>query len=389
MTPSTAGETRAKLLGGAARLVVKLGSNLLAPAGAGVKLDLVKSLAGQVAALRREGREVVLVSSGAIASGMRVLGLKRRPEAVEDKQALAAVGQPELMRQYAEAFAPLGIPVAQVLLVSDDILARRRFLNARKALRALLSRGVLPVANENDTVAVDEIRVGDNDTLSAHVALLTDADALVILTDVDGLYDGNPARDRGAKRLGVVAEITPEIRKLAGRGAGSAVGVGGMQTKVQAAEMLTSAGRAVVIARGTDEDVLARIVRGEDVGTLFLPAARRMSSRKRWLAFGVRTRGAVVVDAGARAALEKRGKSLLPRGVVRVEGTFGAGDAVALKDCDGQEFGRGLAGYSAEEISRIAGRAAGEIAAILGESRGDEVVHRDNLVLLNRDNSVL
>ena len=379
------GSARAELLGGASRLVVKIGSNLLAPAGKGIRRDLVRSLAGQVAALRKDGKEVVLVSSGAIASGMRVLGLKRRPEAVEEKQALAAVGQPELMRLYAEAFGARGIAVAQVLLVSDDILARRRFLNARKALLALLERGVLPIANENDTVAVDEIRVGDNDTLSAHVALLTDADALLILTDVDGLYDGNPRRDSGAARLSVVPEITAEIRRLGGRTAGSAVGSGGMMTKLAAAEMLSCAGRAVAIVRGTDDDILVRAVRGEDVGTLFLPAGKRMSSRKRWLAFGVKTRGAVVVDAGARTALEKRGKSLLPRGVVRAEGTFSAGDAVALKDGSGEEFGRGLVNYSSEEIGRIAGKAASEIPGILGESHGDEILHRDHLVLLNRN----
>ncbi len=271
---------RERLLGGAKRLVVKLGSSLLAPEGIEVHREWLNTLAGQVAELKRSGKEIVLVSSGAIASGMRLLKLKRRPEAVEEKQALAAVGQPELMRAYAEVFGHHGLQVAQVLLTQDDILARRRFLNARNALLVLLRRGVIPIINENDVVAVDEIRMGDNDLLSAHVALLTNADALVILTDSDGLYNGHPGKDPAATRIETVETITPEIRRMAGYAPGSAVGSGGMRTKVKAAEAVTSAGHAVLIARGTDERVLIRAVNGESLGTLFLPAGRRMPARK-------------------------------------------------------------------------------------------------------------
>jgi glutamate 5-kinase len=376
---------RARVLGGAKRLVVKLGSSLLAPEGTGVRADRLAGLAAQVAELRAQGREVVLVSSGAIASGMRLLKLARRPDSVEEKQALAAVGQPDLMRAYAEAFAKHGLVTAQVLLTQDDLLTRKRFQNARKGLLALLGRGIVAIVNENDMVAVDEIRLGDNDLLSAHVAVLVNADALILLTDVDGLHTGRPGRDAGATRIDVVAAVTAEIRKMAGHASGTGVGSGGMSTKVQAAEQVTRAGHAALIARGTDDRILLRAVAGEPVGTLFLPAGARMPARKRVLAFGVKTHGVIVVDAGARTALVTGGKSLLPKGVVRATGGFKRDEAVSLQGPDGAEFARGLAGYSAEEVNRIKGLAASEIAKVLGVSRGDEVVHRDRLVLLTRE----
>jgi glutamate 5-kinase len=236
-------------------------------------------------------------------------------------------------------------------------------------------------------VAVDEIRMGDNDLLSAYVAHLTEADALIILTDVDGLHDGRPGRGSAASRLDMVEAVTPEIRRLAGRRPGSAVGSGGMLTKIRAAEMVTKAGHAVLIARGTDERVLVRAVKGEPLGTLFMPSGRRMPSRKRWLAFGVKTLGAIVVDAGARTALLERGKSLLPRGVVGVSGTFEKGDPVAIEDASGREFGRGLAEYSSGELERIKGLSGGDIGKTLGFTRGDEVVHRDHMVLLSGEDS--
>jgi len=375
-------QVRASLLGGAKRLVVKLGSSLLAPEGTSVRTERLSALAAQVAELHAQGREVVLVSSGAIASGMRLLGLAHRPAAVEEKQALAAVGQPELMRAYAEAFARHRLFTAQVLLTSDDIMARKRFLNARKGLLALLARGVVPIVNENDMVAVDEIRLGDNDLLSAHVAVLVHADVLVLLTDVDGLHTGRPGRDAGARRLDVVEAVTAEIRKMAGQTPGSGVGSGGMLTKVRAADQVTKAGHAVLIARGTDTQVLLRAVAGEALGTFFLPAGTKMPSRKRWLAFGVKPRGAIVVDAGARAALVTGGKSLLPKGIQRVTGSFRRDEPVSLQGPDGVEFARGLPAYSADEVARIKGRPASDIGKVLGVSRGDEVVHRDRMVLL-------
>jgi len=263
---------RARWLGRARRLVVKVGSNLLAPGGKGVRPERLRALADQVARLRRQGRDVVIVSSGAIASGMRLLPASRRSANMVEKQALAAVGQPELMRAYAEAFSRRRLVVAQVLVTRDDLHVASRRANARRTLLALLRHGVVPIVNENDTVAVEEIRMGENDMLSAHVTGLTAADALVILTDVDGLFDGHPGRQRTARRIDVVRRITPEVRRRAGHGAGSAVGTGGMRTKLEAAARVTRAGRPVLIARGTDRNVLVRALRGESVGTLFLPS---------------------------------------------------------------------------------------------------------------------
>jgi len=374
-------EQRSLLVGGTRRWVVKLGSNLLAPEGRDVRRERLAALAAQVAALSREGREVVLVSSGAIASGMRMLGLKRRPEAIDEKQALAAMGQPELMRAYGEAFGAEGLKTAQVLLIQDDFQERRRSQRARAALEAVLKRGVVPVINENDAVAVEEIRMGDNDVLSAMVALLLSADLLVILTDVDGLYTGRPGKDAGARKLDTVESVTPALRKAAG-GSGSEVGSGGMATKLAAAERVTRAGRAAVIASGEDPKVLLRLARGEAVGTLFLPAGEKMPSVKRWLSSLHRCAGSITVDAGARAALVERGRSLLPSGITRVSGGFGEGEAVSILDPAGREFARGAAQYSAEELGRIKGLNAKEIAGVLGSSRGDEAVHRDNLLIL-------
>lgn len=286
-------DLRVRLLGRARRLVVKLGSNLLAPEGRGVRPDRLRALADQVAALKRQGREIVIVSSGAIASGLRLLpavrptfggrrssGTRSRPRmrrsaAMVHQQALAAVGQPELMRAYAAAFHRRRLVVAQVLLTREDLLVPSRRDNARRTLLALLRYGVVPIVNENDTVAVDEIRMGENDMLSARVARLTGADALIILTDVDGLHDGHPARDARARRIDVVRGVTARIRRFAGPGAGSAVGTGGMRTKLDAAARLTRDGRPVLIARGTDRDVLVRAVRGDSLGTLFLPGNGR------------------------------------------------------------------------------------------------------------------
>jgi len=373
---------RTALFASAKRVVVKVGSSLLAPEGTAVRRERVLSIAAQVADLCRGGKEVIIVSSGAIASGMRLLGLRQKPSAVEQKQALAAIGQPELMQAWGEAFGKRGLKVAQVLLTRDDLLARKRYHNARKALEAMLERGVIPVVNENDAVAVEEIRMGDNDSLSALVTLMCGADLLVLLTDVDGLHRGDPRREAAAERVEVVEKITSEVRRWAGARAGSDVGSGGMPTKLEAAGMVTQAGHAALVARGTDKDILIRAFRGEAVGTLFLPAGSRMSSHEGWLAFGVKPAGTVVVDAGARAAIEGRGKSLLPKGVVRITGGFSAGDAVAIEDERGVVFARGIAGYSAEELSRIRGLDTRDIAKVLGAGRDGEVVHRDRMVLL-------
>jgi len=373
---------REAVFSSAKRVVVKIGSSLLAPEGTRVRASRLWDFAAQVAGLRKSGREVIIVSSGAIASGMRLLGMKSVPSQVEQKQALAAIGQPDLMQAYAKAFGEKGLKVAQILLTQDDLRERKRFGNARAALEALLKRGVVPIVNENDVVAVDEIRMGDNDTISALVALLCGADLLVLLTDVDGLFRGDPRKDAGAERVPVVDRITPEVRKWAGVRPGSAVGSGGMPTKLRAAAMVTRAGHAVLIARGTDSGVLTRAFRGEDCGTLFLPAGSRMPDHKRWLAFGVRPSGSVIVDAGARNALTTGGKSLLPKGITRIAGEFRQGDAVSVLDEDGIEFARGVTSYSSKEINLIKGLSTRDIEGKLGVKRADEVIHRDRMVLL-------
>src|SRR5947207_2726075 len=338
-----------------------------------------QELAAEIAAVR-EGRRVVLVTSGAIATGVARLGLAERPRAIPEKQAAAAVGQSALMWQYEAAFSRHGIPVGQVLLTAEDVSVRARYLNARNTLDALLRFGVLPIVNENDTVAVEEIKVGDNDNLSALVASLIDADLLVLLTDVDGLYTGDPTTDRDARVIDTVDAVTEDVARLVWNGTGAGA-VGGMATKLQAAQKAAAAGVPMIIASGRKQGVLARILKGEPVGTYFAPRADRLGARKRWIAFAVTPQGRLTVDAGALQALTHHGKSLLPSGVVDVEGDFAAGEVVALVG-DGREFARGLVNFDASELRRIRGAKTRDIATRLGYKSFDEVIHRDNLVLL-------
>jgi glutamate 5-kinase len=329
----------------------------------------------------RDGRQVVLVTSGAIVTGIARLALGERPRSIPEKQAAAAVGQSALMWEYDAAFKRHGIAVGQVLLTAQDIADRSRYLNARNALTTLLALGVLPIVNENDTVAVEEIKVGDNDNLSAHVAALIDADLLVLLTDVEGLYTADPARDPNARKLDTVEAVTDDIRQLAwNRAAGTSVG--GMATKLEAAQKAVASGVPMVIARGTDQGVLARVLGGEPVGTYFAPRADRLQARKRWIAFAVPPTGRLAVDAGARRALADEGKSLLPSGLVEVEGEFSAGDVVAVIDAAGAEFARGLVNFDAGDVRKIRGAKTREIEGRLGYRSVDEVIHRDNLVIL-------
>jgi glutamate 5-kinase len=379
LTPTAARRALTK----ADRLVVKVGSGLISSSSGGLDAERISALADEMAALVKDGKEVVLVSSGAIASGMARLGLKRRPRSIPEKQAAAAVGQSALMWHYEQAFARSGIRVAQVLLTQEDISARPRYLNARNTFLVLLGFGVLPIVNENDTVAVEEIKVGDNDNLAALVAHLIDADLLVLLTDVDGLYTGDPRRDPGARRLPTVEAVTEEIQRLAWD-AGEGVSVGGMSTKLEAAHKVTSSGIPMVIASGREPGTLGRVLRGEPVGTYFVPRGDRLAARKRWIAFAAPPQGRLTVDAGAKSALTKRGKSLLPSGVVDVEGEFHAGEVVSLSLADGKEFARGLTNYDAAELRKIQGAKTGAIEERLGYKSFDEVVHRDNLVLLER-----
>lgn len=368
-------------LGRVRRLVVKVGSGLVTNAATGADIDRIEALAAEVAAVR-EGRQVVLVSSGAIVTGVARLGLGRRPRSIPEKQAAAAVGQSALMWQYDVAFKRHGLPIGQVLLTAQDLSDRPRYLNARNTLTTMLRLGVLPVVNENDTVAVEEIKVGDNDNLSAHVAALIDADLLVLLTDVDGLYTANPADDPAARKLDTVDAITDEIRRLVW-GRGGALSVGGMATKLEAAQKATASGVPMVIASGAEKRVLARVLAGEPIGTYFAPKADKLGARKRWIAFAVPPAGRLVVDQGARRALAEEGKSLLPSGLVGVEGDFAAGDVVAVVDAgDGREFARGLVNFDAAEVGRIRGAKTREIEGRLGYRSFDEVIHRDNLVIV-------
>ena len=373
--------TRIRRLGRVRRLVVKVGSGLVTTPGVGISPERIDALAADIASVS-EGRRIVLVSSGAIATGMARLGLVERPRSIPEKQAAAAVGQSALMWQYEAAFGRHRIPVGQVLLTAQDISDRARYLNAKNTLLALLKFDVMPIVNENDTVAVEEIKVGDNDNLSALVASLIDADLLVLLTDVDGLYTDDPSVNTRARKLDTVDAVTDEIVRLAHDRA-DRVSVGGMATKLQAARKAAAAGVPMVIASGLEPGVLRRILDGESVGTYFAPKADRLGARKRWIAFAVPPQGRLTVDAGALAALTQRGKSLLPSGIVEIEGDFDSGEVVALLGgAGGKEFARGVVNFDATELRKIRGAKTQEIEHRLGYKSFDEVIHRDNLVIL-------
>jgi glutamate 5-kinase len=340
-------------------------------------------IARQVSTLVDEGREIVVVSSGAIAVGSRELGWDGPGRSIPEKQAAASVGQIGLVDLYRRRFARFDRHVGQVLVTRAGLEQRERFLNARHTLLTLLGMGVVPIVNENDTVATEEIRFGDNDNLSATVVNLVGADLLVILSDVDGLYTappGEPVDGPAARLIDRVESFTPEILRAA-RGSSSAYGRGGMTTKLEAAQAAARGGASTVVANGRSRDVLLRVAAGEHVGTIF-QAGNRLASRKHWLAFTTKTRGKLVLDPGAARAVVQRGKSLLPAGVTAVRGRFGIGDAVACLDESGRELARGLVAYGSDEIRRIAGQPAREILRVLGYSNGDEVIHRDDLVLL-------
>ena len=369
-------------LKGVRRVVVKVGSGLITARDAGLDAARIAALADELSAVMARGKEVVLVSSGAIVAGMARLGLRERPRSIPEKQAAAAVGQSALMQHYETAFARHRRPVAQILLTQADVSARARYLNARNTLVTLLGFGVLPIINENDTVAVEEIKFGDNDNLSALVAQLVDADLLVLLTDVDGLYDADPLREPNARKLDTVEAVTPEIERLVWADA-SRTAVGGMATKLQAAQKAAASGIPMVIASGRDAGALTRLLKGEPVGTWFAPRGDRLAARKRWIAFAVPPQGRLLVDAGARQALTERGKSLLPSGVIEVEGEFDLGEVVALcGEDDGKEFARGLVNFDARELRKIRRAQTVEIEGLLGYKSFDEVIHRDNLVVL-------
>jgi glutamate 5-kinase len=362
-------------------LVVKVGSSLVTNQGRGLDAQAIARWAAQVAALRKLGRRVILVSSGAIAEGMQRLGWSRRPHAMHELQAAAAVGQMGLVQCYESCFRDHGLHTAQVLLTHADLADRQRYLNARSTLRTLLDLGVIPVINENDTVVTDEIRLGDNDTLGALVTNLVEADALVILTDQAGLYDADPRKRPDARLVEQADALDPRLEAMAG-GAGSAIAKGGMLTKVLAARRAARSGAHTVIASGRETEVLVRLAGGERIGTLLVAGTVPLAARKQWLADHLTVSGVVRLDAGAVRALTRDGKSLLPVGVIEVSGDFSRGELVGVVDGGGREVARGLINYSADETRRIMRKASGEIEATLGYVGEPELIHRDNLVLL-------
>jgi glutamate 5-kinase len=361
------------------RLVIKVGSSLVTNEGTGLDLAAIARWAQQIAGLRASGKEVVLVSSGAIAEGMKRLGWAKRPHSMHELQAAAAVGQMGLVQAYESGFREHGLRTAQVLLTHSDMADRQRYLNARSTLKTLLELGVVPVINENDTVVTDEIKFGDNDTLGALVTNLIEADALVILTDQQGLYSADPRKDVGAKLVSQGRAGDPALEVMAG-GAGSAIGSGGMLTKILAAKRAARSGAHTVIASGRESEVLLRLGRGEAIGSFLYADTQPLAARKQWMADHVQLGGRLLLDAGAAKALSTDGKSLLPVGVRGVEGEFERGALVACVDAEGREIARGLVNYSATESRRIAGKASQDIEMILGYVDEAELIHRDNLV---------
>ena len=362
-------------------LVVKVGSSLVTGGGRGLDAGAIALWAGQIARLVRDGRRVILVSSGAIAAGMQRLGWARRPQTMHELQAAAAVGQMGLVQCYETCFREHGLHTAQVLLTHADLVDRQRYLNARATLRTLLELGAIPVINENDTVVTDEIKFGDNDTLGALVTNLVEADALIILTDQAGLYDADPRSRSDAKLVQQADALDARLEAMAG-GTGSALAKGGMLTKVQAARRAARSGAHTVIADGREREVLARLAAGERIGSLLTASTVPLAARKQWLADHLTVAARVKLDAGAARAVQRDGKSLLPIGVVEVEGDFERGAVVACLDPDGREIARGMVNYSANEARRIVRKPSSAIASILGYMDEPELIHRDNLVLL-------
>lgn len=368
---------RDKFLSNLKLVVVKVGTSVLASKTHPLERQSIRDVAGQICALLDRGIKVVLVSSGAIGAGMNLLGLKVRPKTLEKLQAAAAIGQSQLMKAYEEDFKSHGKIVAQVLLTREDLEDRKRYLNAKNTIFTILDYGAIPIINENDTVSVEEIKFGDNDTLASLVTNLIGGDLLIILSDVDGLHRQNGK----GEIIDVVKEITGEIEKLAS-GTTKEASIGGMVTKIKSARVVTDSGIPLIIANGKTDDILIKIIDGKRVGTLFIPKLNKMTAKKRWIAFSTRPKGSAVVDTGAKLALAEKEKSLLSSGIISVEGKFEASDIISIKDEKGREFARGLVNYSSEEVKKIKGANSKEIEKILGYKYYDEVIHRDNLVII-------
>ncbi len=366
----------------AKRIVIKVGTSTITYANGKRNFSQIDRLAREISDLQNQGKEMILVTSGAVAVGVDRMGLPGKPKTIPGKQAAAAVGQGVLMHTYEKFFADYGQIVAQVLITKTEAIDRHRYTNTRNTFMELMRQRVIPIVNENDVVALDELKIGDNDNMSALVAGIVDADLVIILSDVDGLYTANPQTHPDAVIVPEVAEITPEIEASAG-GVGSARGTGGMATKIQAAKAATSSGIHLVIASGTEKNAITRVLQGEELGTLFVSRENRLQFRKRWLAFGAKIAGSIVVDDGCAKAIRKAGGcSILPAGVFAVQGEFLPGSTVSVIDKDAHELARGLVHYSSAELEQIKGCNSGEIANILGHKNFDEVIHRDDLVIL-------
>jgi glutamate 5-kinase len=366
------------------RVVVKIGTRVLTGSDNQIDRERIDRIAGQIIGLQKSDIEVVLVSSGAVGAGMGRLGVENYPRLIPDRQAVAAVGQVQLMKMWEHAFASHGRQVGQVLVTAADLQSRYRYVNLQNTFESLMRMQVVPVVNENDSVAVRELKYGDNDALSVQVAGIIDADLLALLTTTDGLYTANPEKDPAAQRIPLVEKITSELTRGA-KGKSSGVSIGGMRSKIEAAALAARAGIWCVIARGTSPD-LPGIVEGRDVGTLFVPGGEELGRRKRWIAFTSRSRGRLIVDMGARKALTDNGKSLLSSGIVGIEGSFESGDVVDIAAAgDKEPFARGVTSYSADDLTRIKGLHSSRIEQVLGHNGPEEVIHKDNMALLEKN----
>ncbi len=370
---------RKNLLQHAHRIVIKAGSGILTGKD-GLNSIVINNLANDICDLRSRGFEIILVSSGAISAGMKKVGYKNRPDGISEKQAMAAIGQSRLMMAYEKAFDHHGCSVAQILITRDDLNNRRRYLNARNTIFTLLSWGITPIINENDTVVIDEIKFGDNDNLSAMVANMTDSNLLAILSDIDGLYNDDPRTNKNARLIPLIDKIGSSIFQFANSVPGS-LGTGGMASKLAAAKKATLKGIPVVIANGRKKNIIRKIILGEEIGTFFLPQTRAICGRKHWIAFTRAIKGKIIIDEGAARALIKSGRSLLPSGVVGVTGKFNRGDSVQIINRNGDEIAIGMADYGYNELDKIKGLNSCKIGEVLGFKHNDEIIHRDNLVI--------
>ncbi|MCZ6864681.1 MAG: glutamate 5-kinase [Candidatus Dadabacteria bacterium] len=363
------------------RVIVKIGSSVLTDKDGSLSESIFEKLAREISKIRDKNIEVIVVSSGAIASGMKKLGITKRPKEISMKQAIAASGQSTLIWHYERAFSAFNQNVAQILLTLDGFLDRKRFLNARKTLITLLAMGIIPIVNENDTVAVEEIMLGDNDNLAAHITSLIEADLLIMLTDIEGLYNKDPRNNEDAELISLIERIGEEIENTAGDTFGRTT-IGGMKTKIEAAKKAAAFGVPTIIANGKNGSVLEDIFDGKEVGTLFLPSEESLSGRKHWIAFTLKSAGEIVIDDGAKKAITSSGKSLLPSGIKEIKGNFGVGESVTCVDENGTQVARGLTSYSSQDIRKIMGSKTSDIEGILGYKYSDEVIHRDDLAVI-------